>query len=131
MLPQKDPAPCGWFVIGSFLNISAVSEWLIRKQKPVIIVCAGWKGKINLEDTLFAGALVHRLRAYFEPACDAPLVAESAYLNAGDNLIGALEGSSHVNRLKRLNIIEDIRYCLLEDEFDVVPVVRDGKITAA
>lgn len=44
-------------VIGSFLNLQAIAEWLISRDEDVIIFCAGWKDKFNLEDTLFAGAL--------------------------------------------------------------------------
>ena len=48
-------------VIGAFINISAVTEWLAGQQKDVVILCSGWKNKFCLEDTLFAGALTERL----------------------------------------------------------------------
>ena len=39
------------------------SKWLIKQNRDVILFCAGWKGRFNLEDTLFAGALVELLIA--------------------------------------------------------------------
>jgi 2-phosphosulfolactate phosphatase len=36
-------------VIGSFLNIDAVERYLIEKNRPVVLLCAGWKDKYNLE----------------------------------------------------------------------------------
>jgi len=48
-------------VVGSFLNLDAIAKWLIKQDRDVIIFCAGWKDKFNLEDTLFAGALVEQL----------------------------------------------------------------------
>ena len=52
-------------VIGSFLNLSAVANYLLKGENNVLVVCAGWKGKVNLEDTLFAGAVVELLgRSY-------------------------------------------------------------------
>ena len=118
-------------IIGSFLNIDAVSNWIRKKGKDVLIVCAGWKGKVNLEDTLFAGALMDRLQPEFSPSCDAPLVALHAYHGMKDNLLEHVQNSSHAQRLKRLNISRDIEYCLRENEFNVVPVLKDGKLVAS
>ena len=43
-------------LIGSFLNLNALADFLIEDGKSVLIQCAGWKNRFNLEDTLFAGA---------------------------------------------------------------------------
>ncbi len=43
-------------ITGSFLNLSAVCEHLIKMKKNVILACGGWKDKVNIEDSLFAGA---------------------------------------------------------------------------
>src|SRR6478736_5180991 len=37
-------------IVGSFLNKTAVINYLITQPNDVLIVCAGWKGKVNLED---------------------------------------------------------------------------------
>ena len=42
-------------VIGSFLNINALVNWLSKQQKNVVILCAGWKNDFCFEDALFAG----------------------------------------------------------------------------
>ena len=117
-------------IIGSFLNITAIKNYLQSSDRSVVIVCAGWKGRVNLEDTLFAGALIDRLQDTHTAREDAALVALNTYLNNKEDLFDSLKDSSHVNRLKRLNIIRDIKYCLEEDQYDVVPTVRDGKIVA-
>jgi 2-phosphosulfolactate phosphatase len=113
-------------VIGSFLNLSAVTEYLSKRDNNILVVCAGWKGKVNLEDTLFAGALVDMLRDNTEPDCDAPLVAQRLYRQAKDDLFEFLKDSSHVKRLAKLNIYKDIRFCLTPDQYSVVPVLRNG-----
>ena len=48
-------------VIGAFINMSALTEWLAAQQKDVVVLCSGWKNKFCLEDTLFAGALTEKL----------------------------------------------------------------------
>ncbi len=111
-------------IIGAFLNFSAIVNYLKQDKKDVIIVCAGWKGKVNLEDTLFAGALVAVLEETHTPDCDAPIVARSVFEKAGNDFEGFLSGSSHVKRLNRLEIKKDITYCLKKDQFGVIPKVN-------
>jgi 2-phosphosulfolactate phosphatase len=113
-------------IIGSFLNISSVAEHLKRSSANVLVVCAGWKGKFNLEDTLFAGALVEKLSAELKPACDAPLAAGYLYESAKDDLLKFLSNSSHVQRLAKLNITKDIEFCLTHDVYQIVPTLQDN-----
>jgi 2-phosphosulfolactate phosphatase len=113
-------------IIGSFLNLSAVVKYIIKSENNVLVVCAGWKGKVNLEDTLFAGALVEKLKNHIEPDCDAPLAAQHLYNEAKENMVAFLANSSHVKRLARLNIHKDIEYCLTPDQYQVVPVLQNG-----
>lgn len=108
-------------IIGSFLNISAVATHLQHSAHPILIVCAGWKGKFNLEDTLFAGALVEKLKSDFKPACDSALAAAHLYAGAKNDLLGFLSASSHVQRLAKLNIKKDIEFCLTHDVYDCLP----------
>lgn len=118
-------------VIASFLNLSAVAEYLRKATANVLVVCSGWKGKVNLEDTIFAGALVEHLKEDVQAACDAPLMAQRLYNQARHNLKDFLKDASHIKRLNRLNIEKDIDFCLTEDQYDVVPVIRDGAITVS
>ncbi|MDX1629498.1 MAG: 2-phosphosulfolactate phosphatase [Fulvivirga sp.] len=115
-------------IIGSFLNLSAVANYIKSKEQNVLILCAGWKGKINLEDSLFAGALVNALKPAFENACDAPMLAETSYLEMKQNIVQRVQSSSHAKRLSRLNIHKDIEFCLQHDAYDVVPVLRGDRI---
>lgn len=115
-------------IIGSFLNLSSIVKYLLFSHNNILIVCAGWKGKVNLEDTLFAGALVEKLKNYIEPDCDAPLAAQHLYNLAKDDMYGFLKQSSHVKRLHRLNIQKDIEYCLTPDQYTVIPRLVNGAL---
>ncbi len=115
-------------IIGSFLNITAVANHIKKQQQNVLILCAGWKGKVNLEDSLFAGALVDKIIYEFGYECDAPLLAQATYLKMKDNMLERVQGSSHARRLNKLNVIEDIAYCLTEDLFDIVPKLKNGEL---
>jgi 2-phosphosulfolactate phosphatase len=49
-------------IVGAFLNLAAVVNHLKNQPYDVLVLCAGWKGRPNLEDTLFAGAVVEALK---------------------------------------------------------------------
>ena len=64
-------------ITGSFCNLSAVCDYLIAQNKNIILACAAWKDRINIEDTLFAGAVVSRMKNKFHQYCDATQIAET------------------------------------------------------
>ncbi len=115
-------------LIGSFLNLDAICKYLAEQHKDVLLLCAGWKDQFNLEDTLFAGAVVHNLRKNFEHFDDASVAAEDLYLLAKDDLRAYLRKSSHSNRLEQLNIEDDVVFCLQLNTCGAIPVLSETKL---
>jgi 2-phosphosulfolactate phosphatase len=115
-------------VVGAFLNLTAVADFLEQQPHPILIVCAGWKGRYSLEDTLFAGALIEKAQAFTTLDCDAGLSAFHLYREAKTDLVGYLEQSSHVRRLNRLNIYRDIEFCVTLDKYQTVPELRGNQL---
>jgi 2-phosphosulfolactate phosphatase len=113
-------------LIGSFLNKKTIVDYLHFMPNDVLIVCAGWKGKINLEDMLFAGAVVSSLKNDFSVEDDSALSALMIYEAAKFNMIKFIANSSHVRRLHGLGLTRDIEFCLREDVYDVLPVLENG-----
>lgn len=117
-------------VIGSLVNLDAISDWLVKQEKDVLLLCSGWKDRFNLEDTICAGAIAHNLLLTnrFSSEEDSSIAAKYLYLSARENIFGYLKSSSHRRRLKRLNLNEDIKYCLTPNQSDVVPILHEGKL---
>jgi 2-phosphosulfolactate phosphatase len=111
-------------IIGSFLNLSSIINYLSVQNEDIILLCSGWKGKVNLEDSIFAGAVVKGLKNNFTLECDSPLIALHLYETGKHDMVEFLKDSSHVRRLKNLNIQEDIAFCLTESLYDVIPVLQ-------
>ena len=118
-------------IIGSFLNLNAVCDFLIKENKNVILLCAGWKDRYNLEDSLFAGAVVNRLmkEEVFTGLADSSLAANYMYELAKNDLNKFLKNSSHRRRLARLNLERDIEYCLQTNTMDIVPIFQGNGLT--
>jgi 2-phosphosulfolactate phosphatase len=118
-------------ISGSFPNLSKVCTFLKELGKPVILGCAGWKDRFNLEDTLFAGAVIDRIGEHFTIRCDSSRMAVDLFREHGSDLMGFAPQLTHYHRLvTRFGLIKDIDFCLTIDAAPVLPVYRDGKLVA-
>jgi 2-phosphosulfolactate phosphatase len=117
-------------ITGSFANIDAVCEYLTASGKPVLLACAGWKDRINMEDTMFAGAVIDKIGDRFNIACDASKMALGLYRNAQPDLFGFMQQqqASHYLRLSSFGLEKDIRHCLTPNTANVLPIYKNGKL---
>ncbi|NLL27240.1 MAG: 2-phosphosulfolactate phosphatase [Bacteroidales bacterium] len=119
-------------VIASFINISAAANFIAKQNKNTVIVCAGWKNKFNLEDSIFAGALTERLiKLNFNIMCDSAHAALDLWTVAKKDVIKYIQKAMHRERLKKLKLDSILDYCFTEDLTDAVPVYDGLKITNA
>ena len=118
-------------IVGSFLNLDAVCMYLEKQNKNVILLCAGWRDRYNMEDSLFAGAVVNKLKhnPTFAGLADSSIAADHLYQLAKTDLNGFLANSSHRKRLARLNLEKDIEYCLQENTMDLVPIFEGNALS--
>jgi 2-phosphosulfolactate phosphatase len=117
-------------ITGSFSNLSAVCDYLIKKQTPVILGCAAWKDRVNMEDTLFAGAVISTIGEQFSINCDSSNMAADLYKKAKKDMFGFMKknDASHFHRLMNFGLEKDIRYCLSENVDNVLPLYNDGRL---
>jgi 2-phosphosulfolactate phosphatase len=117
-------------VVGSFLNLDALCTWLVGENRNILLLCSGWKNKFNLEDALFAGAVteaIHQRSNDYQHG-DACLALKYLYQMAVKDPYKFLRHSSHKERLARLNLKDDIKYCLTPDQTRIIPVLNDGAL---
>lgn len=119
-------------VTGSFPNLSAVCEHLLKKNENVILACAAWKDRVNIEDTLFAGAVIEKLKKHFKLSGDSSKIANTLYNSAKKDLFTFMKKheASHYHRLMGFGLEKDIRYCLTDDGANVLPLYADGKLVS-
>ena len=119
-------------VIGSFLNLDVICDYLLQQNKNVLLGCASWKDRFNLEDTLFAGAVVNRLQPNYAMNCDSARAANHLYLSSGgSNYLDFLKDSSHYLRLSGFGLEKDLTYCTTPNLHPVVPVLKGREIVEA
>jgi len=117
-------------VIGSFLNLQSLCDWLKTQDNNVLLLCAGWKDQFNLEDTIFAGAVIEQLRSSFTHYDDASVAAEDLYAMAKKDLRAYVGKSAHSARMTTLNIEEDINFCLQLNVCEAIPVLEGDDLVA-
>lgn len=117
-------------ITGSFANIDVVCDYLVKKGMPVILACAAWKDRVNIEDTLFAGMVIEKIKDHFNINCDASKMAEGLYETAKPGLYEFMEKNkaSHFLRLSSFGLQEDIKFCLTPNTAKALPLYIDGTL---
>jgi 2-phosphosulfolactate phosphatase len=127
---MKQASECHDVVIGSYLNFSALCRWLEEQDRKVIIVCAGWKTRFSLEDTVCAGAMAERLLegGMFTTICDSVHAATDLWKSAKQDLMQYIEKAAQRSRLRDKGLDDCLNYCHTFDVTDVIPVLRGGRL---
>ena len=117
--------------MSSFLNLTATVNALRENEKDVVLVCAGWKGRLAFEDTLLAGCIIHKLNDgnLSSNARDGAKVAFGLYEKFGSDITSVIHQSNHATRLKDLIGSEDIDYSCQIDVSHQLPALKEGMIT--
>lgn len=117
-------------IIGSFMNLSRVVEYLKEKQQNVLVMCAGWKDKFCLEDTLYAGALSQLLLEsnLFMTKCDSVNASMDLWNLAKNDIPNYKEKIAQRHRLKKLGLDDVIDYCFTIDSTKVLPYYENGEL---
>ena len=115
-------------IIGAFINISAIIEYIAEKNKDVVILCAGWKNAVNIEDTVFAGRLTDiLLKTGKFKNTESSVIAWEVYNNSKNNYFEYLLKNSP-SKAKAKELHEQFHFCLQEDMVKIVPVYAENGI---
>jgi 2-phosphosulfolactate phosphatase len=104
---------CDEVLIGSLLNLAAVTEAARERGEDVAILCAGYKGAFALDDAYCAGRVVQLLDGERTDAAVAAEVLAAAYPSALAGLNARTYGPPGLE--------EDIVFCARESVLEVVP----------
>lgn len=117
-------------VVGAFLNITSLSGWLEGQGRDVILFCAGWKDKFNLEDAICAGAFAERLMnsSSFSTICDSAHASLDLWAQASRNPVEYIEKAAQRSRLRDKGLDDCIEFCMSSDFTDIIPVIINGEL---
>jgi 2-phosphosulfolactate phosphatase len=114
--------------IAALVNVSAAAAWAEAASRDVVVVCAGERGRVSLEDQVCAGLLVGRIAARAERArlTDAAAAAAGIAVPYGKDAARLARDSRWGRHLSRAGYAADLAACLSLDTSPLVPVyLRD------
>lgn len=120
-------------VLGSFVNLSRVVEFLRGLDEDVVIVCSGHDGRFCIEDAVCAGRMVSRIQETFSGKVatdDAGAAAVALDKNVGKGLLKMLRNSEHGQYLSELGFADDLKICSGVDTIPVLPVLSGSVLRA-
>ena len=117
-------------VVGAFINISAIARYLKQQQQNVLILCASWKGKYCLEDSLFAGALAESIMVdgCYTTECDSTHAALDLWSIAKADVMGYVQKMAQRERLRKKGLDDVLDYCFTLDTSSIVPVLKEERL---
>ena len=116
-------------ITAAMINYAAVVNYLQANQPETVwLLGSGWEGGYSVEDTVCAGAIAFDLVDLSNPNIignDEVLASISLYQQWQNNLVDLFRLSSHGQRLLRLNLDEDLKYCAQENIISTLPIQRE------
>lgn len=117
-------------ITGSFPNLNAVCNFLLQQNKNVYLGCSAWKDRFNLEDTLFAGAVIEQVKNYFTIHCDSSLMAQQMFAQHKNDMYSFARLTTHWHRLSQYGLEKDLEYCVTPNMANVLPMYKNGSLVA-
>ncbi len=112
-------------VVGSFCNLSAICGYL-KGFSSVDLVCAGTDGKITLEDSAFAGAVVDYFCRHSAPSLNDPAeIGKAIWESHNRDIHACLRISQGGRNLIRLKKEDDIEFASQLDSYSVLPKLNN------
>jgi 2-phosphosulfolactate phosphatase len=117
----------------SFVNMRAVVRYVRASSATEwMVLCAGHEGRFSLEDAVCAGMFFDLLEREGEVELDdAARAALLLYRSQASDLEGLIRGCSNGRFLARIGMEADLAEASRLDSVSLVPVVREGRVTAA
>ncbi len=114
---------CKTLLIGAFSNIDALAKTCIKIGGRIVVICAGWNNRINIEDTLFGGAFAEKLSNEnpIKLDSDAVKIALELWQSAKQDALSYIKDAEHYQRLIDNRAEGDASFCLQHNTVNLVP----------
>lgn len=116
-------------IVGSFVNIQSVFNYISSKFNDLAIICSGKLEKFSIEDAVCGGLFINTFleKGSYE-LNDAAYASLKLYQAQKDDLLGMLKSSSHGKYLIELGFEKDLELCSELNSLQVIPILNQGKL---
>jgi len=119
-------------LICSFLNISAIANYLVELNEDFEIVCSGKGSVFSMEDTVCAGKLISEIMKIHDDIelSDSARASLALNKNFGKSILKMLKETEHGKLLIENGFEEDLKFCSKLNYSNVVPYFSGNVIKA-
>jgi len=117
-------------VVGGFVNIQVVMDYLSRSLDDLVILCAGKWLQFAMEDSVCGGLLIDKLLQRQEniELNDGAGTSRILYRHFEDSILDMVKSSAHGKYLESIGMGKDLPLCASLNSLPVLPRFLDGKI---
>ncbi|HAV23061.1 MAG: hypothetical protein A2X67_06790 [Ignavibacteria bacterium GWA2_55_11] len=114
-------------VVGGFVNMSAVVNFIKEEQSDFLIICAGKSNGLrsfSIEDAVCAGMMISELtkdKGQDVELTDSSRAAIALFKTFGRSILKMLKTSDHGQYLEEIGMGEDLKICAEIDSIPVLP----------
>lgn len=116
--------------IAALMNRAAVAGWLCDRAGDALLICSGYEGIFSLDDAVCAGGIADRAAEMGVTLGDGAQACQLIWRRYADDLPGLLKGTAWGRHIIAIGLGPDLDLCARLDTTDIVPVLREGRITA-
>ncbi len=112
-------------VIGAFINVSKVVDFIRELSSDFSIICAGKQGAFCIEDAVCAGMIIQKLSDSEEAELslsDASQASVMLYKSYGKNILSMIKKSEHGQYLAGIGFGDDLKICAGVDTCPALPI---------
>ena len=118
-------------LVGALTNLRATIDYYQRSDRDVVVLAAGWKGQVSMEDMLYAGAFT--VEAGAAAGDDTTRMVRDLWKDHAATLDARTEyikSSDHYVRLEQAGFADCVTYCMSLSLFNLVLRLEDGWLRA-
>jgi 2-phosphosulfolactate phosphatase len=118
-------------LIAAFINLGAITQYLINHHKPLVLVCSGTNGRFSMDDALCAGMIAARITAEAgAECCDLTQMLITTAKQPG-SIRDKLQGSFHLNYLLSIGYEQDLDFCLRTSVLNTIPRLCGNRLVVS
>ena len=117
--------------VGAFVNITRLSDYIIKTGLDLVVLCAGKLGSFGLEDVVCGGMIIEKIiNENSKPLHlnDGAIASRILYSYYANNIFDMLFQSSHGKRLIEIGQEKDLDICSSVDSIPTIPVLQGDEL---
>lgn len=115
--------------IGAIINADAVAKKISEEGVDTVFVNAGTYGQFSIDDFICSGYMISCVLKRRKDIVLTDIAKTALYIYENNKDIeGFIKYASHYQRIRELNLFDDLKYCIKKDIIDIVPEFKNGVI---